>query len=170
MGNKNEFEIYAKQLDIEIGKLPTLKEWEDYYERWPRPSDENEPKYFRGFVTTLKKILEILGAGEIEEYHWHEHIFPVRFKPVYSPYFRLGKFGILNNVPVTKNLEGIIAIGFDEGLDYPDEHKPELVVFYKNEDDDFYTDIDLYKPENWRDAINEFFEVERAHQLQLTDF
>lgn len=158
---ENEFERYARELDLEVNKLPT---WGQYLkireDRWKNERETlNAPEIFAGFTTTLKKILEYLKASDIEDYFWHEDIAPLKFKPMSSPYFRLGRFGSYENVPVDKNLDGVIAIGFGEGDDYENDEKPELVLFYIN--DNFCTDVDLYKSKNWRGAVNEFFDTSK---------
>ena len=156
---ESDFEIHSKQLDLEVKRLPTIEDCSKIQKKiW-----EEEHKSVRysdlmtGFTENLKKILEVLEARDIDNYYWHDYISCITFKPVGSPYFKIGLFGRTNNVRVDENLEGIIGIGFDESLDYPPNHKPELVIFYKN--DNFCTDINLYKPEEWRKAINEFFDI-----------
>jgi hypothetical protein len=158
---ESEFKSYSKILDLEVERLPTLEECLEIQKNvWEK---ERTSVYIvdlmagSAFMKNLKKILEILKARDIGDYDWQEYISCITFKPVGSPYFRLGLFGRANNVRVDENLEGIIGIGFGEDLDYPPNHKPELVIFYKN--DNFYTDINLYKPEEWRKAINEFFDI-----------
>lgn len=149
---ENEFKNYARNLDLEIKNLPTLKRFLDIEKELKDPR-----ACFNGFITNLKGILDVLGASNIKEFYWHQYISPVKFSPVTSPYFRLGSFGTCENVIVNENLEGVMAIGFDESLDYEPEHKPDLVLFYIDEEKE--TDICLYSPEEWRNAINEFFDI-----------
>jgi len=152
---ENKFETYARNLDLEIKNLPTLRKFLD------AEKESRDPRvYFTGFVTNLKGILENLGASNVRDHYWHQYISPVRFSPTSSHYFKLGSFGSCSDVIVNENLDGVIAIGFDEGLDYEPEHKPDLVLFYIDEKTD--TDIDLYTPEEWRKALSEFFDISEA--------
>lgn len=149
---ENKFEAYSRNLDKEIKNLPTLRKILD------AEKESRDPQaYFNGFVTNLKGILENLGASNVRYHHWHQYISPVRFGLISSPYFRLGFFGSCEDVIVNENLDGVIAIGFDEGLDYEPEHKPDLVLFYIDEKTN--TDIDLYTPEEWRKTLSEFFAI-----------
>ncbi|RLG18935.1 hypothetical protein DRN75_00510 [Nanoarchaeota archaeon] len=163
------FDTYAKKLDSIVTKLPTYGQYHKIIkEAWER---EGKSLYasdiFTDFTRELKNILKYLEAGDVKDYRWHGYVAAVIFKPTKSPYFRLGLFGKCENVPVNGDLEAVIAIGFDELGDYEDGERPELVVYYLNRnfrnDNPFsHTDIDLYKPEDWKNTLNEFFDMSKV--------
>jgi hypothetical protein len=154
-----EFKDYGEKLDKLVSELPNWGQYRKIQdEAWEKEHKSlNAKEIFANFNVILKNILECLGTKDIKEYHWHDYIAPMSFKVKSSKYFRLGSFGQCENVPVTENLQGTIAIGFDECGNYENEEGPELVIFYENDDHDFVTDIDLYNPKNWRNALHEFF-------------
>jgi len=69
---------------------------------------------------------------------------------------------------VDKRLEAIIGIGFDVvvGREYEDDEKPDLITEFgyvtKIGESLFATDVNVYKPENWRDALNDFFDISKV--------
>jgi hypothetical protein len=152
---ENQFEAYARNLDKEIEKLPTLREFLK-----ARDESKDTKIYFNGFVTNLKGILESLGASNVRDHEWHQYVSSVRFGLTSSPYFSLGLFGSCEDVIANENLDGVIAVGFDEDLDYEPEHKPDLVLFYIDEKTN--TDIDLHTPEEWRNVLSEFFDISKV--------
>jgi len=154
---KEDIERYAKKLDLEAANLPELNVWEQ---------TESTPPYScptglaNGFITTLKKILECLKATDIYEYNWHRYCCCLEFRHFRSPYFREGRILKCEKLPINKNLEGVICVGFDEELDYEDcenSPKPELIIFYNNKYET--TDVYLFDTVKWRDALSEFFDI-----------
>jgi hypothetical protein len=155
----DSFDMHAKNLDLIVTKLPTFDEFyriqDEAWEKERKSLDASD--IFADFTKELKNILKYLKADDIEDYLWHRNVAAVKFKPIKSPHFRLGILGKFENIPVNEDLEVVIAIGFDEDGDYKGGESPELIIYYTN--NDFYTDVDLYKPENWRDALNEIFDM-----------
>lgn len=161
------FDAYAKKLDSIVTKLPNFGQYHKIIEETQERERKslNASDIFTGFIRELKNILKYLKAESVKDYRWHEDVAAVIFKPTKSPYFRLGLFGECENVAVNEDLEAVIAIGFDESGDYKDNERPELVIYYLNENPCSlfsHTDILLYKPENWRDALNEFFDISKV--------
>lgn len=63
---------------------------------------------------------------------------------------------------VNGTIRGRIGIGFDDGGDYGDNDMPSIIIQYLNEDIDFCSDTEVFYREYWKDAINEFFDINKA--------
>lgn len=51
----------------------------------------------------------------------------------------------------------MIALGFDEGLEYDDNAEPELIIWYQSGNE--FTDVNLFNPKEWKTVIAEYFKV-----------
>ncbi|HDI03034.1 MAG TPA: hypothetical protein ENF67_00625 [Candidatus Pacearchaeota archaeon] len=158
------FDAYAKKLDSIVTKLPTHVR---YYEK-----DQSPLIVFADFTKELRNILKYLKAEIIIEQEV-DGIVRVVFDPTKSPYFRLGHFRVdfdrrEERKDVDKRLEAIIGIGFDVvvGREYEDDEKPDLITEFEYVTEIgeclFATDVNVYKPENWRDALNDFFDISKV--------
>lgn len=149
-----EFKSLAEKLDSMAPKLPRFKD----ILKIPHNSSEDIKDSLFPFVEKLEKILKYLGVKEVRISAWNLYCLRVDFKPLGSSYFRIGPIGKREGVSLRKDLEATIAVGFDEDLEYgPDEkdHKTEIIIWYQG--DEF--DIHLFKPEKWKEALGEFFDI-----------
>ena len=158
---------YTDALDKEAVKLP------DFVTLSNMRFDEYPANILKrsGFVKNVENILEYFEAKNIRIDRWHEYCVRIDFELFKSRYFRPGRVLESENISIDKDLEGTIGVGFDEEPDYEDSDKPELLIWFQNRD--FVTDLYLFKPTNWRDVINEFFDMSKAenyesHQLKLS--
>jgi hypothetical protein len=157
----NEYKVYSKQLD-EIAK--TLPNYGMCHKIQKEVWDAKHKsifvaELFSDYVNTLEKILGYAGAADIRKDMWHIYAKRLDFKPVKSQYFKIGKLRLSDGVVFDDNLEGVLAVGFDEGGDYNNNEGPELILFYSNYDS--CTDVELYNPKNWRSALAEFFDMNK---------
>jgi len=163
-----DFRLYSERLD-EI--MPTLPRFCDLIEK------ENETrKQLSEALDLLYGLVEYLGGRwiTIEKYKFQENMDCVIFNPCRCRHFRPGRLGVSmiedpeKNPDINKgSLEGIIGIGFDEEED--DYNKTaSIMVTYQGKAD--YDDIELYPPEKWRDAIDEFFDIENIKKIEKRDY
>ncbi len=163
----NSFDTYAKKLDSIVTKLPTAAQ---YFEK-----DLGPLISFADFTKELRKILKYLKAEIIIGEEEDDGIVRVVFDPTKSPYFRLrlDNFRIdfdelEERKNIDKKLEAVIGIGFDTvvGSEYEDNEKPDLITefMYTNKIGEilFATDVNVYKSENRREALNDFFDISKA--------
>jgi|GEM_PF-1554230 len=159
----NEFQKYADALDFEALKLPILKTWlsPEYVEGNKCETDDLE-----GFANSMKALLEYLKAENVFVSNWHQYATQIEFAPCNSPYFRIGAIGKANKLIADDIITGVIAIGFDEEFDYEENDwnlKPSLILWYEHGNHrKECTDIYLIDSARWRDAINEFFDIQKA--------
>ncbi len=157
------FEEYAIKIDEEVSKLPVLKTWlsQEYVN-----GDKCETDDLEGFMDRLKTLLEYLQAKDIFSSSWHQYATQVEFKPCGSPYFRMDAIGKANELTADGNLTGVIAIGFDEELDYEEKDwnlKPSLILWYEyGKMRGECTDVYLFNATDWRTAVNEFFDIQKT--------
>ncbi len=159
------FDTYAKKLDSIVTKLPTYGQ---YYE-----GNKSISLLCTEFIRELKSILKYLKAEIIMEEEV-DGIVRITFDPIKSPYFRLRRDNfridfdeLEERKNVDKKLEAIIGIGFDAfAVEYEDDEKPDLITEFgyvtKIGESLFATDVNVYKPENWRDALNDFFDISKV--------
>jgi hypothetical protein len=148
----NRLLVYAERLDAEVLKLPDMEAYRK--KQW---GIKESQECFEGFVTTLEELLSYLGAKEIREYWWHQHMKGLEFKHMDSKYFSLGHLASSEGVTRDEKWKGVVMVGFDEDLDYENSEKPDVVAFYTNEEE--ATDLDVYHAKYWRKAIQEFFSI-----------
>ena len=145
----NDFQFYARKLDDEIKKLPTLQQ----------VMDSNKDAYFHVFdaVNRLRDVVKYIGPKIVEEYLWHQQVRMLEFSLNDNPHFRLGLLGSCENVVVEDDTRGVAGFGFDEELDYENkEAKPQMIIYYMN---GVTTDLLLFDAEKWRNGLNEFFNI-----------
>ncbi len=120
-----------------------------------RKSDKQTYEYLFGSTKALEDVLGYIGATEIDNELWHEHMRTVKFYPKSSKYYRVSLLAEIEDIPINKNWRGIAGIGFDEDFDYDDNETAEMIVYHINEDQ--HTDLRVFNAKNWRDLLEEFF-------------
>lgn len=153
MDGTNIVKRYTKSLDYHAENLPVLYKWlEVGAEPYGRPTS-----LVLDFITDLEDIINAFEVEDVHQSDWHEYCRRINFSHVKSPHFKKGNILKKYNFPVDENLEGVIAVGFDEGLEYDDNAKPELIIWYQNANDSI--DMNLFNPKEWKTVLAEFFKI-----------
>jgi len=148
MSEIENFETYAKLLDEEAKKLKLFNEWEKEGE-FGDATDLAE-----AYITALETVLKSIGVKDAYKDAWHNFCLCLEFKPFNNRYFKK-KSHRREDLLSNKDLEVVIGLGYDEELDYDEEDKPELVLWYQN--DSNFTDFNLFNPKYWREALKDIF-------------
>jgi hypothetical protein len=115
------FEELSSRLDSYSVKVPCFGKWD-----W---RDAN----LTGYRRDLEVVLGYLRAEKVYSSIWHTYAWRTDFVPVKSPYLRSDLLKELRKLGLDPtSFSSTIALGFDEGGDYPPNSRMELMFWINN--------------------------------------